>query len=100
MKQQVRGRAVGVFLAAGNGQVAAQLSARGFEQDRASEVADAAKMFADDEADYLSRKLMPRSAWPGSAVIRRYVDRSRESCWLMLSYEEAQGWRLDAVLVD
>lgn len=100
MKQLVRGRTIGVLLAAGSGQVASQLSSRGFEQERASEVADAARMFAEDEADYLSRKLVPRNAWPGSTVIRRYVGRDRESCWLMLSFEQVHGWRLDAVLVD
>lgn len=100
MKQLVRGRTLGVLLRGGSSQVAAQLLEQGFEQDRAIEVADVAKMFAEDEAEYLSRKLTPRNAWQGCAVVRRYVDRKRESCWLMLSYEDVQGWCLDAVLVD
>lgn len=100
MKQLVRGRTLGIPLAPGSDQVAGQLLERGFEHDRASEIADAANLFAGDEADYLVRNLLPRSAWHGSAVVRRYIDRRRESCWLMLSYEDAQGWCLDAVLVD
>lgn len=74
MKAHVRGRSLGVVLSGDLDLATSQLEKLGFNKARATEGAAAAFRFAEGETDQLERLLMPRSAWPGAAFVRRHLD--------------------------
>jgi hypothetical protein len=99
MKVHVRGRSLGVVLTGDVDVATSQLEGLGFSKSRATEVAAAATRFAEEETDQLERLLMPRSAWPGSAFVRRHMGAQREETWLMLKYDNKSAWTLEAAFM-
>lgn len=97
MKAELRGRSLEVGLGGGAQEAAAQLQQRGFPEQRADDVAQAAIKYAEEETGKLVRLLTPRSAWPGTVVLRRHFMERKDDSWLLLRYEdEKRGWKLDS----
>lgn len=94
-----RGRYLGVVLGEDVGVASCRLEALGITDHRALEVASAAMRYAQEEADQLTRQLMPKDSWPGHVCLRRHIVKPRDETWLMLRYDKKNFWTLDAVFV-
>lgn len=94
-----RGRHLGVVLDDDLEATSARLAALGLADQRALEVASAALLYAREEAEQLTRQLVPKDSWPGHVCLRRHIVRPRDETWLMLRFDRKNRWTLDAVFV-
>lgn len=94
-----RGRYLGVALGRDVGVTSARLEAMGLTNRRALEIAGAATRYAQEEADQLARYMTPQDLWPGHVCLRRHIVQPRDETWLLLRYDDAAKWVLDAVFV-
>lgn len=94
-----RGRYLGVALSGDVATTSALLEAMGLTDRRALEIASAATQYAKEEADQLARYMTPQDFWPGHVCLRRHIVQPRDETWLVLRYDDASNWVLDAVFV-
>jgi hypothetical protein len=99
VKYALRGRALGADLADDQDSIVDRLCRLGVEEPQASNLAQAAVKFADEETKSLLEELTPEASWLGRAVCRRHVLPSRRTMYRLLQRQTC-SWHPQAALIE